>query len=346
MGHCRPATAEDGDSSCCEGEARIVCIWQHQAEAVGVASRIAARLLGRSPGRIEAFRPAVGGDDSYSFRLRSGRAEMLLKIKKHPGSPVGLYFHSRLKEAGLPVPGLIAFSPDAGPNGEACAIWEWVEGEPAEWGPGEPCPYDEAELGELLRRIHNLEFHGQFGFLGDDLSARSFTPFPDLGPISDTWPGFFRCDRAARRYLGKGCLNGREADLLASLPDLLRGELTKAEPRLLHMSDIMHNGNMLVRNGRIVSIVDYVESMAGDRRWELAWFDYYFRALPFGRAPFNMARFWTAYGTAHDAQDDLGRFYLLAILLFEKLLWVDPDSERGRWMVEAVKGTLKTYEGR
>ncbi len=323
-----------------------MCVWQQQPEAVDRASRIAARLLGRSPERTEAFQPTVGGDDSYGFRLRLGKDEMLLKIKKHPGSPIGLYFHSRLREASLPVPGLIAFSPDAGPNGETCAIWEWVEGDPAEWGPGEPCPYDEAELGELLRRIHDLEFDGPFGFLGDDLSARSFTPLPDLGPISGTWPDFFHCGRAAQRYSSKGYLNRREVDILASLPEILRDELTKAEPRLLHMSDIMHNGNMLVRNGRIVAIVDYVESMAGDPRWELAWFDYYFGALPFRRSPFDMARFRAAYGTAHDAQDDLGRFYLLAILLFEKLLWLDANSERGRWAIGTVKDALRTYAAR
>ena len=310
------------------------------------ASLVAERLLGRFPEQIEAFRPTVGGDDSYSFRLWMGGEAMLLKIKKQPGSPVGIYFHSRLKEAGLPVPELIAFDPKGGPGGEACAIWEWIEGEPAEWGPSESCPYDEAELGELLRRIHDLDFHGPFGFLGDDLSVRSFTPLPDLGPVSESWPGLFRCDRAAQRYFDKGYLKRREADTLASLPDRLGHELTVAEPRLLHMSDIMHNGNLIVRDGRIVAIVDYVESMAGDPRWELAWFDYYFRTLPFDPAPFDMARFRAAYGTGHDPGDEIGRFYLLAILVFEKLLFYDPGSPRGRWALRALRENLRTIGGR
>jgi aminoglycoside phosphotransferase (APT) family kinase protein len=124
----------------------------------------------------------------------------------------------------------------------------------------------------------------------------------------------------------------------------LARELARAEPRLLHMSDIMHNGNLIVREGRIVAIVDYVESMAGDPRWELAWFDYYFATLPFDRAPFDMARFRAAYGTDHDPQDDLGRFYLLAILVFEKLLWLDSNSEQGQWAIETVKDMLRTHE--
>jgi hypothetical protein len=307
---------------------------------------IAERLLGHLPDPIEIFQPAVGGNDCYSFRLWLDGEAMLLKIKKHPGSPVGVYFHSRLKEAGLPVPDLIAFDPKRGPRGQACAIWEWIDGDPAEWGPCDPCPYDEAELGELMRRIHDLRFDGRFGFLGDDLSARPFTPYPDLGPTSESWAGFFHFDAAARRYRGKGYLNRREADVLAALPDRFAEQLSCAEPRLLHMGDIMHAGNLIVRDGRIAAIVDYVESTAGDPRWELAWFDYYFSQLPFGRSPFDMARFRAAYGTDHDPNDPLGRFYLVAILAFEKLLFYDPGSSRGRWAIRMLKDSLGAIGGR
>ena len=311
------------------------------------AMRIAESLLGRCPDRLEAFWPSVGGDDSHSFRLWSGTDGMLLKINRRPGSPIGVYFHCRLKGAGLPVPELVAFDPRGGLKGEACAIWEWVDGTPAEWGSGEPCPYDETELGELLRRIHDLRFDGAFGSLGDDLTSRSFAPLPDLGPVSDTWPGFFHCDRAARRYFDKGYLDRQQADILSSLPVRLVGILTPAEPRLLHMGDIMHNGNLILRDGRIVAIVDYVESTAGDPRWELACFDYYF--TPSERepiSPFDLARFRAAYGTEHDPNDLLGRFYLLAILAFEKLLFYDPSTQRGRWAIRTLHDNLRVIGGR
>ena len=293
------------------------------------------------------FCPAVGGDDSHSFRLWTGGNGALLKIKKRPGSPIGVYFHSRIKDAGIPVPELIAFGPHAGPGGEACAIWEWVDGEPAEWASDAPCPYDEAAFGEVLRRIHDLRFDGPFGFLGDDPPARSFTSPFALGPVSDSWAGFFHCDRAAKRYFDKGYLNRREADVLSSLPGRLSAELGRAKPCLLHMGDIMHNGNMLVdpRSGRILAVVDYVESMAGDARWELAWVDYYFSDLPFGRSCFNMARFRAGYGTDHDPGDALGRFYLAGILLFEKLLFFDPASPRGRWAIDTVRNILDSFGG-
>jgi hypothetical protein len=311
------------------------------------AVEIAEELLGRRPDRLEAFHPTVGGDDSHGFRLWSGPDAMLLKIKKRASSPVGVYFHGRLSKAGLPVPELIAFAPNAGPGGEACVIWEWFEGEPAEWEPPDPCPYDEADFGELLRRIHDLRFDGPFGFLGDPASAgRSFTSYPDLGPVSESWPDFFRCDRAAQRHFDKGYLDKKEADLLASLPDRLGSLLGSPEPRLLHMGDIMHNGNMILEpgSGHILAIVDYVESMAGDPRWELAWLDYHFADLPFGRAAFDMARFRAAYGANHDPGDPLGRFYLAAILLFEKLLFFDPASPRGRWAIETVRQILASFD--
>ena len=292
------------------------------------------------------FYPTVGGDDSHAFRLRSRGDDMLLKIKKKPGSPVGVYFHSRIQKAGLPVPELIAFSADAGPGGESCAIWEWIEGAPAEWTSDERCPYDEAELGALLRRIHDLEFDGDFGFLGDDVSARSFTYTPHMAPTSESWAGLFLCDRAARRYFDKGYIDRREADLLSALPERLADDLGCAQARLLHMGDIMHNGNLIVdRNSRrILAVVDYVESMAGDPRWELAWFDYYFAEMPQARATFDLTRFRAAYGTNHDPKDRLGRFYLAAILIFEKLLLYDPASGRGRWAIETLKDILESFE--
>ncbi len=307
---------------------------------------VAERLLGRRPDRLEAFRPTVGGNDSISFRVRAGEDVMLLKVKKRPGSPVGVYFCRRICEAGVPVPELIAFDAAAGPDGQACALWEWVDGVPAEWSPGEPCPYDEAELGEILRRIHDLTFDGDFGFLGDDPSRRTYMLTQELAATSKTWSGFFLCGRAARRYFDKGYINRREADVLASLPEHMTDELACGTPRLLHGGDIMHNGNLIVdpASGRIRAVVDYVESLAGDPRWELSWFDYYFTQYPFNGVAFDMDRFRAAYGTDHDPQDRLGRFYLAAILLFEKLLFFDPATDRGRWAIRTLKDVLRSFD--
>ena len=173
------------------------------ADRIGTedAGRAAKMLLGRAPERLEAFRPTEGGDTSYNFRLWSGDQAMLLKIMRRPGAPIGVYFHRRIRAAGMPLRDV-------------------------------PC-------------------------------------------------------------------------------------------RLLHMGDIMNGSNLLLDpvTGHIRAVLDYVESTAGDPRWELAWFDYYFEQFPFQAEPFDLARFRAAYGTDHDPNDPVGRFYLAAILVFEKLLW-------------------------
>ncbi|MBM4079110.1 MAG: hypothetical protein FJ278_05365 [Planctomycetes bacterium] len=58
-----------------------------------------------------------------------------------------------------------------------------------------------------------------------------------------------------------------------------------------------------------------------------------------------MTRFRSAYGTDHDPAGRLGRFYLAAILLFEKLLFFDPSSPKGRWAINTVKSILDTFDG-
>ena len=309
------------------------------------ALAIAEHVLGRAPERLESFRPPAGGEDSYSFRLWESGQALLLKIKKRPGTPMGVYFHGRVRAAGIPVPELIAFDAGAGPHGEACAIWEWMEGAPASWAKGQPCPYDEAELGELLRRIHDLTFDGDFGFLGDDLAQRAFTYTPDMAPVSGTWPGVFLCDRAAKRYMAKGYLDEREAAILATLPERIGPALHDVPCRLLHGSELMHNGNLLVdpAGGGIVAVLDYVESMAGDPRWELSWFDYYFAQFPFRDESFDLNRFRGAYGTCYHPEDSVGRFYLVAILIFEKLLFFRPGEPRTRWAVETLKSILTAF---
>jgi aminoglycoside phosphotransferase (APT) family kinase protein len=318
------------------------------------ARDVARALLGATPGAVVPFQPPVGGDDSHSFRLWGAGQPLLLKIKAEPGTPIGIYFYERIRAAGVPVPDLVAYAPQAGPRGEACAIWSWVEGRPAHWEAGEPCPYDEAEFGQLLRRIHDLRYDGPYGTLGDDPASRTFSSHPDLGPVSETWAGFFHCDRAARRYRDMGYLTADEARTLSDLPNRLApvfagplsaGPRTEGvEPRLLHMGDIMHYGNMIVDGeGHIAAVVDYVESTAGDPRWELAWVDFYFCLYPYDRRAFDMARFRAGYGATHDPGDEVGRFYALAILIFEKLLFYRPETPRGAWAIGTVKELLRTF---
>jgi hypothetical protein len=306
------------------------------------ARRISKDLLGSDVDRIEPFLPRVGGYDSHCFRLWTWQNQILLKIMKHPGKPIGIYFHDRLEQAGIPVPKLIAFSKNAGPNGEASVIWDWVQGEPVRWHPGQPCPYDEAQLGELLRAIHELPFDGSYGFLCDSLSERSYTWHPHLGPISKAWSEFFHCSQVAAQLFKDGYLDEEEAEILSGLAENLRKDLDCTPRSLLH-TDIRNNMILEPGTGRILAVFDFTESCAGDPRWELAWIDYWFIDRFEHFLPFDMTRFRAAYGTDHNLRDPIGRFYLAMILSLEAVPTYDPTSLGHRWAVLTLKTVLRTF---
>jgi aminoglycoside phosphotransferase (APT) family kinase protein len=308
------------------------------------AERLASDMLGRTPDRCEAYSPQHGGSDSHAYRLRAGSDDLLLKIMKHPGHPVGTYFHGRLREAGIPVPELVAFTPDSGPAGQACVIWEWVEGRTVNWQKREPCPFDEAEFAELLRRIHALEFDGLYGILGDDLSSRTFSWSPRIRPVCERWVDHFDFPAVAESVLSRGYIAAAEAEVLASLPERLDGALCDAPCRLLH-TDLRNNVILAHGSRRILAVIDYTESCAGDPRWELAMIDFRFADRLNHYLPFDMQRFRDAYGTTHNPRDAVGRFYLAAMLAFDELPNCDPDSLAGQWQIATLRSVLDSFDG-
>jgi len=174
------------------------------------ACEVAERLLGELPERVEALQPAAGGDDSRSFRMWMRKRPLLLKVMNAPGTPIGAYFHARLKEAGVPVPDLLAFSGDAGPDGAACGVFEWVEGEPAQFSSHERPPYDEAEFGRLLRAIHDLRHDRGFGRL-DDRGRTSHSRWADWLSDAVDWS----CARCVKRGLLEEGLADTRHDLMS-----------------------------------------------------------------------------------------------------------------------------------
>jgi len=314
-----------------------------QPPSCDAAAAVATRLCGHTPTQVESLWPAVRSNDCYVFRLEVREQPMLLKIGRRPGIPMGVYFHRRLSEAGIPVPELIAFSPDAGPEGQTCAVWEWVDGRSsADWPKGAPCPFDEAEFGELMRSIHELRFDGPRGLLGDDLESRTYTWEPGLRPASDSWAGVFDCGGAAEPLLRAGYISSEEAAAFASLPGRLSGELNAQECRLLHM-DLRSNLILDPATGRVRAVVDYTESFAGDPRFELAVVDFWFTDRVAHFLPFDMSRFRAAYGTEHNSRDALGRFYLSVLLACDEMPSCDPASPKGQWSIATFRSILDSF---
>lgn len=288
---------------------------------LGDAFKAAEQMLGERPERVAAFQPPAGGDDSHSFRLWAGGRPLFLKVMIRAGVPVGAYFHARLQEAGVPVPGLIAFSADAGPGGAGCGIFEWIDGTPAEFSSHERPPYDEVEFGRLLRRIHALRHDRGFGRL-DESGRTSHLCWRDWLSDGVEWV----CARCRER----GALAEGLTDRLHGLTDRYTEEIAAAPPALLHYGDIMHNGNIIVdaASGAIQAVVDFSDAIVGDPRLELAWVEVYFGAYGYFGHGFDLRRFRRGYGDDIDADDPLRPVYV-ALVLLTMLTYVDPGSERG-----------------
>jgi aminoglycoside phosphotransferase (APT) family kinase protein len=316
-----------------------------QASSVHDAKALARKLPGRAPTRVEPLWPRVRSNDCYAFRIEIGGQPMLLKVAKRPRVPMGLYFHHRLREAGIPVPELIAAGPGEGPGGANCALWEWIEGRSsADWPRGSPCPFDEAEFGELMRSIHSLRFEGPPGLLGDDLASRTYTWGPGIRPVGGTWAEVFDCRAAAERLAERGHIKREEAEVFAALPDRLSPELNAAECRLLHM-DLRSNLLLDPATGRIRAVVDYTESFAGDPRFELALVGYWFMDRVVHFLPFDMPRFRAAYGATHNPRDARGRFYLAVLLACDEVPGCDPTSTKGQWSIATFRSVLASFAG-
>ena len=293
---------------------------QPAAPTVADASEITRKLLGRPADSVSRHIPPHGGGASFSYRVSSAGREMLLKVNKGPREPVGAYYYGRLREAGVPVPALVAFSSGAPPAGQACALFEWVEGVPAEFGCADRPPYDEAQLGEILRTIHDLRYQDGFGRLDDEGHA-----------AGATWREALRATWSVGQCVKRGAIPAELGAHLEGLPRRFDAELSAVEAGLLHHEDIMFNGNVIVgAHRRIVAVVDFGGAMAGDPLWELMWFDYYFGEYGYDeRTPqsFDLRRFRRAYGRGYDPHGSLQRLYLVSALL-EKLSFLPPDDPR------------------
>ncbi len=261
---------------------------------------------------------------------------MFLKVQRNvQAEPVGVYFHQRLQEAGLPVPELIGLDRGEDRDGRGASIWEYIDGVQAHWQ-DDSFLLDEGECGEQLRRIHDLTFDGPFCFLGDDPPERWF------GPASDHWGEMFPCEVASKDYYDQGLLTRDEADILCSLPSRLHPQLEQVEKRLLHM-DYFYNGNLILskEGRRIVGILDYAEAMAGDPLLEIAIIE---RHIDNPRLPFDVERLLSGYGLRLDRDAPLYRFYTLAILIFERLFYSYANEKKGPAFLDRIKSLLATFE--
>ncbi|MBW4083328.1 phosphotransferase family protein [Paenibacillus sp. S150] len=109
------------------------------------------------------------------------------------------------------------------------------------------------------------------------------------------------------------------------------------EPRLIHWD--LWNGNIFVRDGSIVSIIDWERALWGDVLME-----YYFRHFE------NSQAFLEGYGTVFDSPGERLRIklydlYLDLIMVIECYSRQYKDENHVRWTFENLQETLKEFVG-
>ncbi|WP_025704190.1 phosphotransferase family protein [Paenibacillus graminis] len=109
------------------------------------------------------------------------------------------------------------------------------------------------------------------------------------------------------------------------------------EPRLIHWD--LWNGNIFVKDGAIVSIIDWERALWGDVLME-----YYFRHFE------NSPAFFAGYGATFDSPNEQLRIklydlYLDLILVIECYSRQYKDENHIRWAFENLQETLKAFVG-
>ncbi|WP_019911320.1 phosphotransferase family protein [Paenibacillus sp. HW567] len=109
------------------------------------------------------------------------------------------------------------------------------------------------------------------------------------------------------------------------------------EPRLVHWD--LWNGNIFVKDGIVVSIIDWERAMWGDVLLE-----YYFRHFE------NSQAFFEGYGARMDSPNEKLRLklydlYLDLILVVECYSRLYKDENHVRWAFDNLTETLKSFDG-
>lgn len=247
---------------------------------------------------------------AYRILLEDGRLTAL-KVAPLPGTPLMRYEAQlmateveamKLASSVVPVPAIYRHDTSQSLIGSDYYFMEWLDGTPYNKVKTsmkeEERAAVERELGVYSRRINEIEgpCFGAFGHSGR----------------SEAWPAVFR--RMAQDVLEDGKDRGlklpftyeeaeRELDNRMGLLEEIRS------PRLVHWD--LWDGNVFVRDGKIIGLIDFERAFWGDPRME-----FYFGRLG------GSAAFRQGYGADEDTIAETGRrklydFYLDLILFIE-----------------------------
>ena len=298
-----------------------------------------SRLLGFEVHSIEPEQVTGGGGHSRIYACKSEIGELVVRECKGPQGWWTDYFPDRVdphrwmdqawaieaaRTAGVPAPEILHSD-----RTKCFTVQRRLPGVPIDdryedWA---PCPYDEAEFGALLARLHAV-------------SPAGWGPIDDAGrALFDSWPSFLiaAAQAALRTSLERGALGAELAGALDArwLPQLR--ELCIERPALLHMESLGFANLMIDPAARtITGLLDYEDCIGGDPLFEEVWMHFYFEHD--GPSPFDFERFESGYGELRkDASS--ARLYRVFPYL-DKLRWIDPESARAERYRETLNEAL------
>ncbi|QSF47149.1 phosphotransferase family protein [Paenibacillus tianjinensis] len=185
----------------------------------------------------------------------------------------------------------------------------------------------EAELGRYQRLINEIT-GPEFGLFKQDIVVASAS-------WRDTFTAMMSTLLADARNLDAD-LPATEEEIRQELEHYLPALDEVTEPRLIHWD--LWNGNLFVKDGVIVSIIDWERALWGDVLME-----YYFRHFE------NSQAFFQGYGQIFDSPNELLRkklydFYLDLILVIECYSRQYKDDNHVRWAAENLAESWKSFK--
>jgi len=277
---------------------------------------------------------AEAGAHSQVFALRTTGDEYVLRVPKGRQGFCTRFVESHIDMAnwfdqrwamdlahglGIPAPRIICSSRPGASRSTAFVVMERLPGVAIDstYERWQACPYDEAEFGEILRKLHATTISGAGPI--DDFGK---TYFP-------TWDSFFQAmaGRAMDMCLARGSIDRLLHEGLRRVWFAQFGALAGVEPRLLHLESLGFS-NILYdpATKHITGFLDYEDCIGGDPLFEFAWMDYYLGGRDGDRKYFSYPRFMEGYA---DRPGPESRIEIYSpFMLLDKLSWIRPDSER------------------
>lgn len=297
-----------------------------------------SRALGVRVTYVRAEPVATGGCHSRIYACRSEIGDLILRVCKGDQGFYTQYFPplvdpdawmdqrwaiDQAMSVGLPAPELL-YADRPG----RWAVMRRLPGMPIhdEYEDWERCPYDEAEFGALLARIHSVRPSG-------------------YGPIDDEGRALFS---AWQEFLVQAALSAlitcvERGALSRSLARRLKTRwLQQVEsmhldrPSLLHMESLGFANIMLdPENRTITGLLDYEDCIGGDPLFEICWMKFYFEYDAPDQLYFDFDRFAEGYGEL-DLDQERMRLYS-AFPFLDKLRWIALESARAGSYVRSLE---------